>query len=114
MTEFALWSGEMKFPNRSLCSRSNLVSVGLATESGIRLGLHEKDLTKTVDKKPVATHNTTSYDFLCAVKMTEIEIERFSAEGSKDDPFFDLTSGVRVHFSDGVASYIEIYKVESY
>jgi hypothetical protein len=114
VTEFALWSGEEKFPNISMCSRSSLVSVALATESGIRLGLHETDLTTIVEKKPAARQNTASYDFLCARKMTKIEIDRFSADGAKDNPFFDLTSLVRVHFSNGVASRIEIYKGESY
>jgi len=114
VTEFALRSGEEKFPNISMCSRSSLVSVALATESGIRLGLHETDLTKIVEKKPAVRQNTASYDFVCARKMTEIEIDRFSTDGAKDDPFFDLTSRVRVHFSNGIASRIEIYKGESY
>ena len=114
VTEFALWSHEEKFPNVKMCSRSSLVSATLATESGIRLGLSEIDLTKIVKKKPAVRQNTASYDFLCAVKMTKIEIERFSADGSKDDPFFDLTSLVHVRFSNGAASHIEIYKGESY
>jgi hypothetical protein len=114
VTEFALWSHGEKFPNVSMCGRSSLVSAALATESGIRLGLNEIDLTKIVRKKPAVRQNTASYDFLCAVKMTRIEIDRFSADGSKDDPFFDLTSRVQVRFSNGAASHIEIYKGESY
>ena len=114
VTEFALWSGKANFPNISICSPSKLVSAALATESGIRLGLQEADLTKIVDKKPTRRQNTASYDFLCANKMTKTEIERFRSDGAMDDPFFDVTSGVQIHFSSGVASRIEIYKAESY
>jgi hypothetical protein len=114
VTEFSLWSAEANFPNTSMCTPSKLVSAALATESGIRLGLQGTGLTKIVDRKPTGKQDAASYDFLCARKMTKGEIERFSSEGAKDDPFFDVTSGVRAHFFDGIASRIEIYKVESY
>lgn len=114
VTEFALWSREEKFPNTSMCSRSSSVSVALATESGIRLGLRETDLTKIVEKKPAVRQNTASYDFLCARKMTKIEMERLFDDGARDNPYFDLTSQIQVRFSNGVASRIEIYKGESY
>ncbi len=114
VTEFALWSRDAKFPNTSMCTRSTSVSAGLATASGIRLGLQQADLTNIIGKTPTTRRNRTSYEFLCARKMTKTEAERFSEDGSKDDPYFDLTSSVTIYFLNSRTTRIEIYKGESY
>jgi hypothetical protein len=114
VTEFALWSRDAKFPNTSMCTRSTSVSASLTTPSGIRLGLEEADLTNIMGKTPTNRPNRTSYEFLCARKMTKAEAERFSKGGSKDDPYFDLTSSATIHFLNGRTIRIEVYKGESY
>lgn len=114
VTEFALWSRDAKFPNTSMCTRSTSVSASLATPSGIRLGLEEADLTKIMGKTPTNRRDRTSYEFLCARRMTKAEAERFSNDGSKDDPYFDLTSSATIHFLNGRTSRIAVYKGESY
>jgi hypothetical protein len=117
VTEFSIWSREAKFPNASACSPSKLVSHGLSTTSGIKLGLNDKQLSHIIGKRATARRTAMHYELWCRQKMTADEIKRFKTANNwdvSDLPYFDVTSVVDAYFPSVGASRIDIAKVESY
>ncbi len=117
VTEFSIWSREAKFPNVSACDPLKLVSRGLSTTSGIRLGLSLKQMNDIVGKRPTNQRAVMHYEMGCRRKWTPDEVERFKRANNSDVseyPYFDVTSFVDVHFTSAGASRIDIAKFESY
>jgi hypothetical protein len=57
------------------------------------------------------------YDYICRQKMTDNDIKRFKTANDWDVtryPYFDRISWIDVHFNKGIASRIEIGRIESY
>jgi hypothetical protein len=117
VTEFSIWSREAKFPNASACDPLELVSRGLSTTSGIRLGLSVKQMNDIIGKRGTSRRAVVHYEMGCRRKRTPDEVERFKRANNSDTseyPYFDVTSFVDVHFTSAGASRIDIAKVESY
>lgn len=116
LTEFSIWSREAKFPNVSACNPSKLVSRGLSTTSGIRLGLSANQMNDIIGKRGTNQRAAIHYEMACRRKMTRDEVERFKRANNSvapEYPYFDVTSSVDVHFTSAGASRIDIAKVES-
>ncbi|MGB9073054.1 MAG: hypothetical protein WCC22_10330 [Terriglobales bacterium] len=117
ITWFALWSREAAFPHASQCTPSKMVSRGLGTQSGVRLGLTKADLERIVGKPTERGPKSVKYNYLCRKKMTEDEIKGFKTANNWDvrsDPYFDRMSWIEVRYRDSTASRIEIGEIESY
>jgi hypothetical protein len=81
ITWFALWSREATFPHASLCTPSTLVSQGLRTPSGVRLGLTKADLERILGKPTERGTKSVKYSYPCRKKMTDEEITPFQDHG---------------------------------
>ena len=116
VTEFSIWSREAKFPNVSACNPSKLVSRGLSTTSGIRLGLNVNQINNVIGKHATNHRAVMHYEMGCRRKMTPDEVERFKRANNSDAPeypYFDVTSFVNAYLTSASASRIDIAKVES-
>jgi len=117
VTEFAIWSGEAKFPNVLACRPSELVSRSLSTKSRIRLGLSVQQLSDIIGARPKTGPPLVRYELICRQKMTEDEIKGFKTANNWDvseDPYFDVSSFVEARFTSSGASRTEVTKIESY
>jgi len=117
ITWFALWSREAAFPNVSRCAKSTEISRHVGTLSGLRLGLTTSELKGIVGTPNKVTDASMEYDYICRQKMTDNDIKRFKTANDWDvtsDPYFDRISWIDVHFNKGIASRIEIGRIESY
>lgn len=111
ITEFAIWSRKAKFPNRSACRTSTVISRNVSTISGIKLGLTAEQLSKLIGTKVTTEPELTRYELLCRQKMTADEIKRFNVS---ERPYFDVSSFVEIQFSGSDASRIDLAKFLSY
>jgi hypothetical protein len=117
VTEFAIWSREAKFPSVSTCRPQKLVSRGLSTASGIRLGLTTKQLSAIVGTLPKSRNAVVHYQLVCRQKMTADQIKGFKTANNWDvseNPYFDVSSFVEAHFINSETSRISVAKIESY
>jgi hypothetical protein len=116
VTEFSIWSRAAKFPNVSACNPSKLVSRGLSTASGIRLGLSVSQMNNIIGKRATNQRAVMHYEMGCRRNMTPDEVERFKRANNSNAPeypYFDVTSFVDAHFTSAGASRIDIAKFES-
>jgi hypothetical protein len=116
ITWFALWSREATFPHASQCTPSKLVSQGLRTPSGVRLGLTKADLERILGKPKERGTKSLKYSYLCRKKMTEEEITRFKTMDwdVRSDPYFDRMSWIEVRYTESTTSRIEVGEITSY
>ena len=117
ITWFALWSREAGYRQVSRCARSKSVFRTLATASGLRLGLNEREFETIAGQPTKRGPGSAKYDYLCRSKMTEEEIEGFKTANNWDvrsDPYFDKMSWIEVRYVNSTASRIEIGRIESY
>jgi hypothetical protein len=84
LTWLALWSREAAYPRRSHCASSTLVSRSLATGSGLRLGLTNKEVQEIAGRPTTVGSQSAKYEYLCRAKMTEAEIKNFKDANNSD------------------------------
>ena len=116
ITHFALWSRAAMYPHRSQCTASTLVSQNVATASGLRLGLTQKQLEEIAGKPTKSGAVTSKYEYLCRRKMTADEINRFKDANNWDatsDAYFDRMSWINVRYARSLVSRIEVGRIES-
>jgi len=117
ITWFALWSRKAAFPSASRCTMSAEVSQNLSTQSGLRLGLTKAQFEGIAGTPTSVATFSAKYDYICRQKMTDEQIRGFKTRNNWDvtnDPYFDRMSGIEVHFTDTMASRVEVAKIESY
>ena len=93
-----------------------LVSQGLRTPSGVRLGLTKADLERILGKPKERGTKSLKYSYLCRKKMTEEEMTRFKTMDwdVRSDPYFDRMSWIEVRYTESTTSRIEVGEITSY
>jgi len=105
-----------------LCKPSPLVSSGLSTASGLRLGLTPEDVKRILGHPSLETSNKLIYDFEFRYKSSAETLARFRKENPHMSPeefkqsfeWIDVDAYIEARFASGKLQYLGISRSETY
>ncbi len=118
---FYLFTDTRKWKGQELCHRSPLVSMELATDSGLHLGLTRSHVRKILGKPSLETMNTQVYSTVVEISTSPDGIKNFlqrnpsyreteiATEFSKS---YTLTVFITAKFTGGRLTYLHVDKSE--
>jgi len=103
LTVFTVSVGPIKGVPPRTCSRSRRVSRDVATASGLRLGLTEKEIEDILGKPTERHSSSLVYTSLGHRKMTDEEQQTFPQSGA-----FDIMTLIKLKLVDGHVTWFQV------
>ena len=105
---------EVKYGLRCLTSKA--VGKGLATASGLRLGMSPAEVKSVLGSPTDESNGFLGYEFHLQRKLTEKEIRKIEPDrpAVRKYPYQDTSSSVEARFADGILKRLDIIRFSTY